>query len=96
MTTLSFPPTAVLDVTTAGDGDWSGWELHGQARYRVPIPVLLGWDLVAPMLGITQGMIDEIYRPVSSEHPAPGGPPTLLLCIFACPRPPPSWTRDAH
>ena len=53
------PAYRVLDVTTAGDGDWSGWELHGQARYRVPIPVLLGWDLVAPMLGITQGMIDE-------------------------------------
>lgn len=49
----------VLDVTTAGDGDLSAWELHGQARYRVPIPVLLGWDLVAPMLGIAQGMIDE-------------------------------------
>ena len=49
----------VLDVTTAGDSDWSAWELHGQARYRVPVPVLLGWDLVAPMLGITKGMIDE-------------------------------------
>ena len=53
------PFNRVLDVTTAGDGDLSAWELHGQARYRVPIPVLLGWDLVAPMLGIAQGMIDE-------------------------------------
>ncbi len=25
----------------------------------MPIPVLLGWDLVAPMIGIAQGMIDE-------------------------------------
>ena len=53
------PYHRVLDVTTAGDGDWNGWEIHGQARYRAPIPVLLGWDLVAPMLGITRGMIDE-------------------------------------
>ena len=49
----------ILDVTIAGDGDLSAWELHRQARYRVPVPVLLGWDLVAPMLGIAQGMIDE-------------------------------------
>ena len=56
----SFVPShRVLDVTTAGDGDWSGWDIHRQPRYRVPIPVLLGWDLVAPMLGIAQGMIDE-------------------------------------
>ena len=53
------PNHRVLDVTTAGDGDWTGWDLHGQSRYRAPIPVLLGWDLVAPMLGIGQGMIDE-------------------------------------
>jgi 3-hydroxy-9,10-secoandrosta-1,3,5(10)-triene-9,17-dione monooxygenase len=60
MVTDAFVPHhRVLDVTTAGDGDYSGWELHGQARYRAPIPVLLGWDLVAPMLGIAQGMIDE-------------------------------------
>ena len=53
------PSHRVLDVTTAGDGDFSAWELHRQARYRAPINVLLGWDLVAPMLGITRGMIDE-------------------------------------
>ena len=53
------PAHRVLDVTTAGDADLSAWDLHGQARYRVPVPVLLGWDLVAPMLGIAQGMIDE-------------------------------------
>jgi 3-hydroxy-9,10-secoandrosta-1,3,5(10)-triene-9,17-dione monooxygenase len=53
------PAHRILDVTIAGDGDWSGWELHRQERYRVPIPVLLGWDLVAPMLGIARGMLDE-------------------------------------
>ncbi len=56
---IFIPSHRILDVTTAGDGDWTGWELHGQSRYRVPIPALLGWDLVAPMLGIAQGMLDE-------------------------------------
>ena len=56
------PAHRVLDTTTVGDTDLSAWELHGQARYRVPIPVLLGWDLVAPMSGIAQGMIDEFVQ----------------------------------
>ena len=53
------PGHRVVEVSTAGDSDLSGWELHGQDRYRVPIPVLLGWDLVAPMIGLARGMIDE-------------------------------------
>ena len=53
------PHHRVLNVATAGDSDHSGWRIHRQPRYRVPVPVLLGWDLVAPMLGIAQGMIDE-------------------------------------
>ena len=53
------PSYRVLNVGSAGDGDWTGWEIHGQACYRMPIPVFLGWDLVAPMVGIAQGMIDE-------------------------------------
>ena len=53
------PYHRILDVNTAGNGDWTGWELHGQSRYRVPIGTLLGWDLVGPMIGIAQGMIDE-------------------------------------
>ena len=64
------PRHRVLEVSTAGDGDFSAWELHGQARYRVPIPVLLGWDLVAPMLGIARGMLDEfIARLVGTSGP---------------------------
>jgi len=53
------PNHRVLDVVSAGNGDWTGWEIHGEACYRIPIPVSLGWDLVAPMVGIAQGMIDE-------------------------------------
>ncbi len=53
------PAHRLLEVSTAGDSDLSAWELHGQDRYRVPIPVLLGWDLVAPMIGLAKGMVDE-------------------------------------
>ena len=53
------PHHRVLEVSTAGDSDLSAWRLHGQPRYRVPIPVLLGWDLVAPLVGMAQGMIEE-------------------------------------
>lgn len=53
------PEHRMLEVATAGDTDLSAWELHGQDRYRVPIPALLGWDLVAPMIGLAAGMIDE-------------------------------------
>lgn len=53
------PNYRVMNMGKAGDGDWTGWEIHHQARYRMPIPVLLGWDLVAPIVGIAQGMIDE-------------------------------------
>ncbi len=59
------PSHRVLDVTTAGDGDWTGWDLHEQTRYRAPIPALLGWDLVAPMIGIARGMIDEFIGRLS-------------------------------
>jgi 3-hydroxy-9,10-secoandrosta-1,3,5(10)-triene-9,17-dione monooxygenase len=52
------PSHRVLNMARAGDGDWTGWEIHGQARYRLPIAPLLGWDLVSPMVGIGQGMID--------------------------------------
>ena len=53
------PLYRILDVNTAGNGDWTAWEIHGQPRYRVPIGTLLGWDLVGPMVGIAQGMTDE-------------------------------------
>ena len=53
------PHCRVLDMARAGDGDWTGWEIHKDDRYRIPIPVLLGWDLVAPIIGIALGMIEE-------------------------------------
>ena len=53
------PGHRVLDVNSAGLSDLSAWETHGQGRYRVPVSTLLGWDLVGPMVGIAQGMLDE-------------------------------------
>ena len=53
------PSHRVLDVNSAGVSDLTAWELHRQGRYRVPVSTLLGWDLVGPMVGIAQGMIDE-------------------------------------
>jgi 3-hydroxy-9,10-secoandrosta-1,3,5(10)-triene-9,17-dione monooxygenase len=53
------PAHRVLNPDTAGNGDWNGWELHRQARYHVPLRCLLGWDLLAPLIGMAQGCIDE-------------------------------------
>ena len=53
------PSHRVLEVNPAGVSDLSAWEVHGQGRYRVPVSTLLGWDLVGPMVGIAQGMLDE-------------------------------------
>jgi 3-hydroxy-9,10-secoandrosta-1,3,5(10)-triene-9,17-dione monooxygenase len=77
------PAHRVLNVDRAGDGDWTGWELHGQDRYRMPIPVLLGWDLVAPMLGIAQGMIDEFtVRLAGTSGPGrTADSPAIHLCL---------------
>ena len=48
----------------------NGWEIHGQTRYRIPIPVLLGWDLVGPMIGVARGMIDEFTaRTIGTSGP---------------------------
>ena len=53
------PVHRMLNVARAGNENRIGWETHGQTRYKIPIPALLGWDLVAPICGLAQGMIDE-------------------------------------
>lgn len=53
------PHYRVIEMRTAGESDWTGWEIHNHERYRIPVPVLLGWDLVAPIVGIALGMIEE-------------------------------------
>jgi len=53
------PSYRVLDTSRAGNGDYTGWELHGRLSYRVPLRWILGWDLVSPLIGMAQGAVDE-------------------------------------
>jgi 3-hydroxy-9,10-secoandrosta-1,3,5(10)-triene-9,17-dione monooxygenase len=53
------PAHRTLDPNRAGDTEWTGWELHQRLSYRVPLRCLTGWDLVAPLIGIAQGAVDE-------------------------------------
>ncbi|HMH54578.1 MAG TPA: acyl-CoA dehydrogenase family protein [Candidatus Acidoferrum sp.] len=53
------PAYRALDPNRAGDGDWTGWELHRRLSYRVPLRAMTGWDLSAPVVGIAQGAVDE-------------------------------------
>ena len=56
----AFVPThRAIDPNRAGDGEWTGWELHRRVSYRVPLRSLTGWDLAAPLVGIAQGAVDE-------------------------------------
>jgi 3-hydroxy-9,10-secoandrosta-1,3,5(10)-triene-9,17-dione monooxygenase len=58
--TDAFVPTyRTLDPERAGDGEWTGWELHQRLSYRLPLRCLAGWDLAAPLVGIAQGAVDE-------------------------------------
>ena len=54
------PAHRVLDPDRAGDTDRTGWELHQRPSYRVPLRLLTGWDLAAPLVGIAQGAVDEV------------------------------------
>lgn len=56
-----FVPThRTMDPGRAGDGDWTGWELHQRLSYRLPLRCLTGWDLVAPIVGMAQGALDAL------------------------------------
>jgi alkylation response protein AidB-like acyl-CoA dehydrogenase len=53
------PAHRAVDPDRAGDQDRTGWELHQRPSYRVPLRLLTGWDLAAPLVGIAQGAVDE-------------------------------------
>lgn len=53
------PEYRTINPMRAGDGDWTGWELHQRSSYRAPLRCMTGWDLVAPLIGIAQGAVDE-------------------------------------
>lgn len=52
------PVHRTMDPSRAGDGEWTGWELHHRLSYRLPLRCMTGWDLVAPMIGMAQGAVD--------------------------------------
>jgi 3-hydroxy-9,10-secoandrosta-1,3,5(10)-triene-9,17-dione monooxygenase len=64
-----FVPThrVLLDPFNAGDKDETAWDLHSEARYRVPLRMLLGWDLVSPLVGIAHGCIDEFVARIKAQ-----------------------------
>jgi 3-hydroxy-9,10-secoandrosta-1,3,5(10)-triene-9,17-dione monooxygenase len=53
------PQHRTIDPNRAGDGEWHGWELHHRLSYRLPLRCMTGWDLLAPLIGIAQGAVDE-------------------------------------
>lgn len=64
------PAYRLLDPNRAGDGEWTGWELHGRLSYRLPLRCLTGWDLVSPLIGAAQGAVDaftERFRGTSGH-----------------------------
>jgi alkylation response protein AidB-like acyl-CoA dehydrogenase len=60
------PAHRLLNLDRAGVDDFTGWELHHRLTYRVPLRTMLAWDLVAPLLGIAQGAIDEFVRRIQA------------------------------
>jgi 3-hydroxy-9,10-secoandrosta-1,3,5(10)-triene-9,17-dione monooxygenase len=71
-----------LDPDRAGDSELTGWELHGRPSYRVPLRLLVGWDLAAPLIGIAQGAVDEFTRRLRAAS-EPGREPAALLLRLA-------------
>jgi 3-hydroxy-9,10-secoandrosta-1,3,5(10)-triene-9,17-dione monooxygenase len=65
------PAYRAIDPNRAGDGEWTGWELHQRLSYRVPLRAMTGWDLAAPVVGIAQGAVDEFTARVR-ESSTPG------------------------
>jgi 3-hydroxy-9,10-secoandrosta-1,3,5(10)-triene-9,17-dione monooxygenase len=53
------PQHRIMDPSRAGDGEWTGWELHRRLSYRLPFRCMTGWDLLVPLIGIAQGAVDE-------------------------------------
>jgi 3-hydroxy-9,10-secoandrosta-1,3,5(10)-triene-9,17-dione monooxygenase len=52
------PQHRIMDPSRAGDGEWTGWELHRRLSYRLPFRCMTGWDLLVPLIGIAQGAVD--------------------------------------
>jgi len=64
------PSHRLVNIDRAGIDDCTGWELHQRLTYRVPLRVMLAWDLVAPLLGIVQGAVEEFVRRIQAGETA--------------------------
>jgi 3-hydroxy-9,10-secoandrosta-1,3,5(10)-triene-9,17-dione monooxygenase len=53
------PAYRTLHVERAGQSDRRGWVMHGRPSYNAPLRAVLGWDLVAPLIGMAQGVVDR-------------------------------------
>ena len=53
------PEHRVLNPEAAGNTDMSAWEMHQQTSYRVPLRVTLGWELIAPIVGLAEAAIED-------------------------------------
>jgi 3-hydroxy-9,10-secoandrosta-1,3,5(10)-triene-9,17-dione monooxygenase len=60
------PAHRAIDPNRAGDGDWTGWELHQRLSYRLPLRSMTAWDLAAPLVGIAQGAVDAFTARVQA------------------------------
>ena len=53
------PPHRLLNPESAGNTDLLAWEMHGRTTYRVPLRVTLGWELIAPIIGLGEAAIED-------------------------------------
>jgi 3-hydroxy-9,10-secoandrosta-1,3,5(10)-triene-9,17-dione monooxygenase len=61
------PAHRTLDPFRAGTENLTGWDLHGERLYRIPLFSVAGWDLTAPIIGIAQGAVDEFSARLRSS-----------------------------
>jgi 3-hydroxy-9,10-secoandrosta-1,3,5(10)-triene-9,17-dione monooxygenase len=54
------PAHRMLNPDTAGTTDMTGWEIHEQTSYRIPLRVTLGWELIAPIVGLGEAAIEDL------------------------------------
>jgi 3-hydroxy-9,10-secoandrosta-1,3,5(10)-triene-9,17-dione monooxygenase len=53
------PEHRTISPYRVGDSDRTGWNLHKRASYGVPLRVFTEWALAAPVIGMSQGVVDE-------------------------------------
>ncbi len=77
------PAHRTMDPGRAGDGEWTGWELHQRLSYRLPLRCMTGWDLVAPIIGMAQGAVDAFTSSLrgTSGHGRTADSAIVQVCL---------------